>query len=314
MSSIHFLQSQFKDIEEIDPSDKYNILHIDSSDYHQKLNSIFRSILEKNEISERVFLLTKLIIEASSTNYMGWYIRRKCLDVLQLSNEDNKNELDWMNEVTLQNPKNYQLWNHRKIVVDRLSSYSNEIDIINKIFDEESKNYHAWCHRIWVTRRYNQYNSQYEYSTYMINKDVRNNSAWNFRYFTINYMVESMSEQEKADFLKNEISFSLRNLKLDYENESCLSYMLSLGLIKSKKVFEMSDELTLFCEEIDENTIEKRFLIELKIEFLKFLLSNQDKEKERKIKEMIVFLYIKLSEIDYIRKKYWMKMYLNYID
>jgi protein farnesyltransferase/geranylgeranyltransferase type-1 subunit alpha len=46
-----------------------------------------------------------------------------------------------------ENPKNYQIWYHRKWVVEKVGDYSQELAFTASSIEDDSKNYHAWAHR-----------------------------------------------------------------------------------------------------------------------------------------------------------------------
>lgn len=56
-------------------------------------------------------------------------------------------ELDYLDGFSRENPKNYQIWHHRRTVVDWLGDGSRELDFCNEVFKVDAKNYHAWAHR-----------------------------------------------------------------------------------------------------------------------------------------------------------------------
>ena len=98
---------------------------------------------------------------------MAWYHRRICIDKLELNLE---NELIFLDSIMEENQKNYQIWHHRKVIVEKSQIFNKEKDILNLIFENEPKNFHAWCHRIWVVRRFNITENELEWVDEMINK------------------------------------------------------------------------------------------------------------------------------------------------
>lgn len=70
--------------------------------------------------------------------------RRSCLKFL---NSDLSKELDYLDSYADENPKNYQIWQHRRAVVEALGDGSREKAFCEVIFEEDAKNYHAWAHR-----------------------------------------------------------------------------------------------------------------------------------------------------------------------
>ena len=83
--------------------------------------------------------------------------------LLILTSLDLLKELEWVNSITLENQKNYQIWHHRKVLIEKLNDPSHEKKLLDEIFEEEPKNFHAWCHRIWVVRRFNLFEGEFEF-------------------------------------------------------------------------------------------------------------------------------------------------------
>jgi protein farnesyltransferase/geranylgeranyltransferase type-1 subunit alpha len=67
----------------------------------------FRAIVQMNERSERALALTAEAIDMNAANYTAWYYRRLCLEATEA---DMKKELEFVNEMAEENPKNYQIW------------------------------------------------------------------------------------------------------------------------------------------------------------------------------------------------------------
>jgi protein farnesyltransferase/geranylgeranyltransferase type-1 subunit alpha len=70
--------------------------------------------------------------------------RRECLRRLNL---DLNEELDYMDAFSRDNPKNYQIWHHRRTIVEWLGNGERELKFCASVFDVDAKNYHAWAHR-----------------------------------------------------------------------------------------------------------------------------------------------------------------------
>lgn len=122
-------------------------------------------------------------------------------------------------DAILESPKNYQVWNHRRFLVDKLGDGSQELRFTRQILGPESelpckdsKNYHAWSHRCdcvgsrchfgwsapphhvsglfgllrqWALARFNMWDRELGFVEELLEDDVRNNSAWNHRWFVI---------------------------------------------------------------------------------------------------------------------------------
>ena len=63
-------------------------------------------------------------------------------------------ELEYMDAFADDNPKNYQIWHHRRTVVDWLGDGSRELAFCAAVFQQDAKNYHAWAHRCEVNSRH----------------------------------------------------------------------------------------------------------------------------------------------------------------
>ncbi len=70
--------------------------------------------------------------------------RRECLKELK---SDLRAELEYLDGYAGENPKNYQIWQHRRAIVELLGDGSGEKIFCQFIFEEDAKNYHAWAHR-----------------------------------------------------------------------------------------------------------------------------------------------------------------------
>ena len=46
-----------------------------------------------------------------------------------------------------ENPKNYQIWFHRRVIVEELGDPGRELAFCSEVFEKDAKNYHAWAHR-----------------------------------------------------------------------------------------------------------------------------------------------------------------------
>jgi protein farnesyltransferase/geranylgeranyltransferase type-1 subunit alpha len=123
--------------------------------------------------------------------------------------------LDFLDEFASENPKNYQLWYHRRAIIEMSQDPSREFDFTDEVFDTDAKNYHAWAHRFvflcffssnnfsdfsfflfsqsqWVIRTFNLFDKELAFVDKCIEKDVRNNSAWNQVSFSLLFSLLSL--------------------------------------------------------------------------------------------------------------------------
>lgn len=69
-------------------------------------------------------------------------------------NKDLHEELDYIYKIINIYPKNYQVWHHRKVLIEWLKDPSQELSLTEKVLAKDAKNYHAWQHRQWVIKTF----------------------------------------------------------------------------------------------------------------------------------------------------------------
>lgn len=284
----------FKDVEPVPQfSDKVEILQIQFPEEYRTLMDYFRGILAKDEISVRAYHLTTVVLEYTPTNYTAWHHRRKCLDMCkELSLQT---EIEWLDSIMIENQKNYQIWFHRKVLIEKMNDPSREINILNEVFDDDEKNFHAWCHRIWVMRRFNICEGEFDYIEKQLTKDIKNNSAWNYRFFLVNF--QKIGKNPSPELLKKvineEINYAIEKIKICPVNESAYSYLRGFLTTFKRSYSEFPQIKQLMLDISNEGRINHT---------LSMLVDIYEEEKDiAKAIEIIDELTI----LDYIRKKYW---------
>ncbi|KDN52916.1 protein prenylyltransferase [Tilletiaria anomala UBC 951] len=164
---------------------------------YSKAMDLFRALTLKPEYSARALALTTHLIRLNPSNYSLWAFRARILlseseahqapmtddaFVLPLSTslrERLAQELDFMDVLAKENMKNYQVWQHRKVVVAELSkcvavshathtadaqpstaaqaeeeewkqAAARELYFVAQTLSQDAKNYHTWAYRQWV--------------------------------------------------------------------------------------------------------------------------------------------------------------------
>lgn len=184
--------------------------------------------------------------------------RAKCLTALGTPLRD---ELAWLNGVSLKHIKNYQIWHHRQFVITRLGDVEGEAEFIAQMLERDSKNYHVWSYRQWLVSHFRLWDDAQEMEDVerYLRRDVRNNSAWNHRWFLVfgrfaepvvkeaeeGRETEGEVERVSEEVWEREVEFAKGAIRLAPQNESAWNY---LRAVVRKRGLPVS-ELKSFAEE-----------------------------------------------------------------
>ncbi|XP_020607219.1 LOW QUALITY PROTEIN: protein farnesyltransferase/geranylgeranyltransferase type-1 subunit alpha-like [Orbicella faveolata] len=231
--------------------------------------------------------------DGPSANYTVWHFRRVLLKSL---NKDLQQELQYVSQVIKDQPKNYQVWYHRKVIVEWLKDPSEELQFTADILQLDAKNYHAWQHRQWVIKEFSLWEKELDYVDKLLTEDLRNNSAWNQRYFVISETTGFIE-----DIVHREVRLTVDLIKKVPNNESAWNYLkgvlLQTGLSKYPGL-----KNTLL--EMYSNGIDSPYLMST-------LIDIYEEELERGLTdsnclEQALELCHKLAtDVDLIRREYW---------
>lgn len=247
----------------------YRPEYVDAHDY-------FRAILKSGEVSRRALDLTAECLRMNGANYTVWHRRWALVEALAAAEaerwassetrgeegdrdeEPNLFDLEfaYASAMALENPKNYQVWNHMRLVSQVLGKASIERNekATKEALDLDAKNIHAWTHRAWVAKTFGRKEQERTFAETMIARDVRNNSAWNQRFvvtFSLNdeetneeTMTSDSDEtgkRQSASLIKRvdaELAFAARKISLAPDNESAWNYLRGVARVKTN---EMND-------------------------------------------------------------------------
>ncbi|KAK9466613.1 hypothetical protein V1512DRAFT_286629 [Lipomyces arxii] len=185
-----------------------------------------RAVMAVEEFSERALQLTEDLIMMNPAHYTVWTYRTRILFAL---NKDLEQELLWIEKISKKFPKNYQVWNHREVILDKHEDPVRELSYTAEMLDLDTKNYHVWAYRKWVVKRFGLWFSEMQYTDSMIDRDVRNNSAWNHRFYVF-FGQNNVPEQYEVD---EEILYVKNAILRAPQNASAWNYFL--GLLKQTK-------------------------------------------------------------------------------
>ena len=103
-SSSNDSENKYKDVTPVPQfSDKVEILKIKYSKKEREIMDTFRGFLKTKELSPRVYNLTSTVIEHFPSNYVGWLIRRQCIQ--EVKELDANQELIWLDNQMVENQK-----------------------------------------------------------------------------------------------------------------------------------------------------------------------------------------------------------------
>lgn len=190
-----------------------------SPDYSQAMD-LLRALLPADELSPRTLALTEHLSKKCPSSYTVWYFRARILtngpeggpNGLGSKRDRLLKELVYLDDLARVNMKNYQVWQHRKLIVLALGDPSRELAFTAQVLDEDCKNYHTWVYRQWVLSHFGGlpqsqdkaakptsdaehsdaagqfsrlWHGELDYVASLLQTDARNNSAWNHRFFCI---------------------------------------------------------------------------------------------------------------------------------
>lgn len=61
---------------------------------------------------------------------------------------DLRKEQIFLNEMALKHQKNYQIWHHRQLIMEKIGDVTGEAEFTASMFEKDSKNYHVWSYRL----------------------------------------------------------------------------------------------------------------------------------------------------------------------
>jgi len=198
--------------------------------------------------------------------------------------------------MSLESPKNYQLWQHRRWILERLPETfrSRELDHTAEILQEDSKNYHAWAHRQWAIKTFDLFAHELDFAASMIDSDCRNNSAWNQRWFVLQSRGK-LDGPDSKEVVDQEIQYSKTIIERDNGNSSPWNYMT--GLLAH---VGYPESLCTDCLEYAEQVLAASPGCIPALAFIVDIASNKQINIER-----AVAMCSHLQEVDSIRVKYW---------
>ncbi|KAK6459189.1 geranylgeranyltransferase type I alpha subunit [Scheffersomyces xylosifermentans] len=274
-------------------------------DEYKHTIGILLGLLQIREYSERALYLTEKALELLASHYTIWIYR---YDILVHLNKDLFEELDWCEQVALENEKNYQIWNYRQLIITRILATTDEsskkkfdphreFPILQSMLESDPKNHHVWSYRMWLVKKFNLFKDdrENEFVNKCISADLWNNSAWSHRFFLKFSQEKDIPEETFA----TEKVYVQDYIIESPQNPSTWNYLTGIYKKYNKSIVDLEDFCLKFVdiEKIDDpNYVKSSFAIEL---LAKIFVKQQKNEASIQLYDILG------SKYDPIRSNYW---------
>lgn len=254
------------------------------SEEYDRLMSVFRELLERDELSQRALEVCTIINKKVPSNPVAWWFRERILTHLSY---DFEKEIQFLNERQIRAPKPFQLWSHRVWLVWQREEPPDEDEFFDDIIAVDEKNFHAWSYFCQFADKFGKEDWLLDKTLGRIQHDTENNSAWSARYYVI---------QKRGVVSDEELEFTLNLLLLAPKSESTCNYLRGLLKIDSSErvVAKIEERIATLTEQRRLN----RHVLALSAHIAE-LKGETDKYDE---------CIEKIGKIDVIRKNFWALM------
>lgn len=226
--------------------------------------SALRECLENKTYTEKALQITEDALNLLASHYTAWCFR---LEVVKHLGRSLFEELNWCEEMALENEKNYQIWNYRQRIIELIMAnpdhacrfeYRREFPILYAMLGLDAKNHHVWLYRNWFVQKFNLYDDPEElaFVSAMIDKDARNNSAWTHRFFLL-----LSRKNTKQDIFDLEVQYAKDKIALCPQNPSPWNYLLGIYRQMDKLLSEIKDFCKVFAD-LTKETISSSYALE----------------------------------------------------
>jgi protein farnesyltransferase/geranylgeranyltransferase type-1 subunit alpha len=228
------------------------------------------------EYSARCLRLTEHIISMNPAHYTVWLYRFSIISALNLSIPD---EIEWLNQVALDHLKNYQIWQHRQLLMDHYyplisdstetmaEVFKSETQFITQMLAEDTKNYHVWQYRQYLVRKLNNWSEEeMKAAEDLLEDDVRNNSAWSYRFFLVfsnpSYTTPDSHSTEHdpavpQDIVDREVKYTQDRILLAPQNQSPWNYLKGVLVKGGRKLATVGAFVQQFVKDIGDEEKEE---------------------------------------------------------
>lgn len=269
------------------------------SDEYAEATSYLRAVMAANELSPRALELTEDLIDMNPAHYTVWLYRAKILFAIKA---DLKEELEWLNETALAHQKNYQIWQHRTLIIGKLGDETDiegERAFVEQMFERDGKNYHVWSYRQWLVKKFGLWEKdELDFTERMLEADVRNNSAWNHRWFVVNgnEMQGGVAGVADPDIRAREIKFAQAAIAKSPQNQSPWNYLRGIARKTNMSLSHLKDFAEQYANLKQPDEVRSSFALDLLADIL---------VEEKQSKKAVQALELLAERYDPIRKHYW---------
>ncbi|CCH57871.1 hypothetical protein TBLA_0A00700 [Henningerozyma blattae CBS 6284] len=287
---------------------------------YANLMGVTRTLMNNREHSKRALELTSVVIEIAPAFYTVWNYRYNIIHdmVLQLKDANQEKvieflnkDLDWLDELTLNNPKNYQIWSYRQAILNLhpKPDFKRDLPILKIMLHDDTKNYHVWSYRKWLIDFVKNdslfdFNIELNFTNIFIDRDIYNNSAWTHRLFVIKTNPANKNIDFNSKLIQNEIIFTKKNIHLCPQNISSWNYLIALldWLNNGKATDDLIEFASQFVSDFFSNTA---ILPNIQSSYALEFLADQYKLDPKRINDSIKAYKALSTKYDPIRTPYW---------
>ncbi|KHN95598.1 Protein prenyltransferase [Metarhizium album ARSEF 1941] len=204
-------------------------------DDYAEATSYLRAVMAADECSPRCLRLTEHVISMNPAHYTVWLYRFKIIQTLNLPVPE---EIEWLNQVALENLKNYQIWHHRQLLLDYYfpsidgdeetikNLARTETQFINSMLEEDTKNYHVWSFRQYLVRKLGMWNvAELAATQNLIEDDVRIFLVFSNSVATPNLPATAHDPKVPGSLIDREMDYAKEKIALAPQNQSSWNYL-----------------------------------------------------------------------------------------
>ena len=274
-------------------------------DEYKHVMGTLLSLMHAKEYSERALALSENALDLLASHYSIWIYR---FDIIVNLQKDLVEELDWCEQIALENEKNYQIWNYRQLLINKIVDNGGEFNphrefpIIQSMLESDAKNHHVWSYRKWLVEKFALYNDakELQFVNDCLAKDIRNNSAWSHRFMIKFSQISTYKENQQI--VDEEIEYTKAAIEQSPQNPSSWNYLrgiyskFSLDYSNLKSFVHKFVDLKNITQDNENIAVKSTFALEVLGQI--YLL-------EKKYDDSIEVYNLLGTIFDPIRKNYW---------